>query len=472
MPLQKVDPLSWRAGSRQEGRSIDELLAKPLFEGEGRSGAPEAERTRRRLDEPFVSVPRPRRDAAGLLALTLEDELDGLAAGRTRPYPYEGIPVSGVVEAVRTIRDGGSVSPLLYQAAAKVAALVGNATPTRASSDASPSSEETGEEDVFTLLAPQLHDDPVAERLAGLSDEALWRVVATVMARSRASWLQDRSDPDAPRLGALRVAARSGMTLAEALSWPALRRWHLGEDPLARPSGREARDRADSASWRDGAALAWRAVRRFEEAATGLLGFLDSGAPDLAGVEAVGALGLLEQSLAAKALARHRRGLPVRFREAAGGTWLAAPDAAERVRLLSGSARRDQELCRLAGWLPYDVEEQTFLDRGLRPLRRDGVPLDALVRFADEGDPGCFVKPLDAGFSPAVRTRYVLKMDESERDTTVGDVVSLARVAAQALFGLSLPLRGTRGEAAFYRFPRQVVADSTVLPGELLAGER
>jgi hypothetical protein len=472
MPLQKVDPLSWRAGSRQEGRSIDELLAKPLFEGEGRSGAPESERARRRLDEPFVSVPRPRRGETGLLALTLEDELDALAAGRTRPYPYEGIPVSGVVEAVRTIRNGRTVSPLLYQAAVKVAALVGKATPTRAGSDAPPSSGATGEEEAFTLLAPQLHEDPVAERLAGLSDEALWRVVATAMARARASWLQDRSDPDAPRLGALRVAARSRMALAEALAWPALRRWHLGEDPLARPSGREARDRADSANWRDGAALAWRTVRRFEETATGLLGLLASDAPDLAGAEAVGALGLLDQSLAAKALARHRRGLPVRFREAVEGSWLAAPDAAERVRLLSGSARRDQELCRLAGWLPYDVEEQTFLDRGLRPLRRDGVPLVALVRFADSGDPGCFVEPLDAGFSPVVRTRYVLKMDQDERDTTVGDVVRLARVAAEALFGFALPLRGSQGEAAFYRFPRQVVADATVLPGELLAGER
>ena len=58
-----------------------------------------------------------------------------------------------------------------------------------------------------------------------------------------------------------------------------------------------------------------------------------------------------------------------------------------------------REIARRRGWQTSDIEELSFTELALRPIRRNGIPLDVIVTFATTGDPSAIVP---SGASPTL----------------------------------------------------------------------
>ncbi len=439
------------------GRDLDQIKGTNMF-GEGRSGAQESARARARAYSSLqLTPPREEKDDDQLtlfdvkeFRLSFLDELQRIQNNEI--FPYEGLSIESLLAGINAYKQNNTHSPVPLSVLEEISGMVG-----RALRSSRP------------VIAPEvLLGEPVSfiphtlTRLLQIEEESLWRVAATWLARKRAKWLQERSDPDLPRLRAFEYAVSHDLELQEAQTWWELISWRWGAPPS------NIATRTDSANWNSGlvrtytilleeVAIATEALARLRNICS--LG-IDN--PKL-GLEALGYVAIFDPTHASRILRKRINGAPITPRMAVEG--------AHRPSLTIGSLGELQlrEICRRRGWLLGDIEEPTYIERAMRAIHSEGspdspprrIPDEELQAFAERGDSTGIVSLLQQKVDLEVSTHYVLKIDGM--DSMCDHVTRLGRMAAEAILGTSLPVVPNFATALFQRYPRHIINEGTEL---------
>jgi hypothetical protein len=466
-------------GTRHDGeigRDIDQVRGTSMFGIEGRSGAVESERAEKRaygvanarvLEVPPDVEQRPLFNVADLKA-TFSERLagDGWRLGE-QAFAFEGRSVDECVRYVEMFSDGQPTGGWLGNwVVAGIAGMVGRAL------SLAPDVDEYVE--ALALLAGSKlgrwaePSDIIRSRLTAIEPGSLRRVAATWLARTRAGWLQDRSDADLPRLRAFEAAVEENVDLDVARRWGELVRWNVGRDPTARPGGPIGAQRCDGAGWDVGLVRCHKLLLDEIEAGRRAVDRLrvlhreGMGSEPAVGLEVIGLVALFDATHAATLLQRRLSGVHVTPEMAVKG--------ARRPAEVLGKfgEQRLGEIARRRGWLIGDIEEPTRIERAMRGVRGggvDGAPVvritdEALDDFAETGDSRGIVDAMAAVPVIEAPTRFTLKV--KELDDLADQVTRLGRLAYEALVG-PLVVRRDFAEALFWRFPRHVIAEGTEL---------
>ena len=113
-------------------------------------------------------------------------------------------------------------------------------------------------------------------------------------------------------------------------------------------------------------------------------------------------------------------------------------------------------MCLRRGWLTGEVEEQTLVERVMRPVRK-GVPLSCLESYARSGDATEIIALMNEG-DTGNRTRYTNLVKNPDWD--VNEVIQAARLVDQYLFDAT-SYRQSFAETVFYRYPSFVILEGT-----------
>jgi hypothetical protein len=296
-----------------------------------------------------------------------------------------------------------------------------------------------------------------------VSHDKLVELTAVWAAREVAGNYQRASDADVARLTIIQEAIQAEIPLAALQSWKELCRWSTGIEPFAGvgADGAFLRSRSDSMDWDAGLARTW-AILQEEQLVTayGWRRFVDiaRGKAELAHqAELVGLTSLWAPTFAHE-LMRH----------VVAGAHLDPGRVARYVpRPAAGFASAHisvlREIARRRGWQTSDIEEPSITELALRPIRRDGIPLDVVIAFAMDGDPSAIVELMGKADPASCRTRYTLLVDVP--DEHVAAVTVYGRAVYERLATEALDVHPSFAAGVFWRYPKVTITSGTELQG-------
>ena len=462
------------------GRGVDEVLSTNVLGARALHGAPESGRAIARAYRArgvgLVKKASTLFDERGLVDLERQLDEHVAALGQHRPRPGGlGCSVEALADALdrylnrcQPVRKavqplvGSGVrgqQQLLLEAVAGVTRLLAKASRRKGPG------LDYGMQSLFG--APLLADEAASQAWSQLGDrDRLVELVATWRARQMGTELQHRSDPDVSRLLLLQEALADNVSLGALRSSKELCRWSTGVDPFGGigPATEEVSGRSDALDWDEGLAELWALIRREERLVA-------------AAARRLAALARGEEALEGRELSVHLIGLCSLWaptfavdlvRHSSLGIALDPVLVARRVpRPPSGFAtwRTDavRELARRQGWLSSDIEEPTYLEVALRPLRRHGLTPEAVVRFCETGDASPVVAEIREVDPASYRTRYTLLTRGMDAD--VDAVTAFGRLVHDSLSSEALGERTSFAQAVFYRYPKVVLTEGTTVRG-------
>jgi hypothetical protein len=296
-----------------------------------------------------------------------------------------------------------------------------------------------------------------------VSGDKLIELTAVWAAREVASRYQRASDADVARLLIIQEAIEGGIPLSALQSWKELCRWSTGIDPFGGvgADGDYLRSRSDSLDWDAGLARVWAILQ--EEQLVAAFAWerfvaLARGEVELGHqAELVGLTSLWAPTFANELM-----------RQVNAGAHLDPGRVARYVpRPASGFASAHiavlREIARRRGWQTSDIEELSFTELALRPIRRNGIPLDAIVTFATSGDPTAIIELMGKVDPMSSQTRYTLLVEAP--DEHVAAVTAYGRAVYERLAGEALDVRPSFAAGVFWRYPKVTITSGTELHG-------
>lgn len=398
----------------------------------------------------------------------LQAELDALAFGASsRLCPVGlGVDIEKLAYGVERVlwshevldfaAERVGVGPLdLLEAVAGVSRVLAKATRRKAPEPA------WGAQPLFAGVSVALGDEGL--ECPRISGDKLLEVTAVWAAREIASRYQRSSDADVARLLIIQEAIEAGIPLSALQSWKELCRWSTGIEPFGGvgADGDHLRARSDSLDWDAGLARVWAVLQeeqlitafaweRFVALARGSVELEHQG-------ELVGLTSLWAPTFANELM-----------RQINGGAHLDPGRVARYVpRPAAGFASAHiavlREIARRRGWQTSDIEELSFTELALRPIRRNGIPLDALVQFAVSGDPSAIIELMGAVDPLSRQTRYTLLVEAP--DEHVAAVTVYGRAVYERLAAEVLDVRPSFAAGVFWRYPKVTITSGTELHG-------
>lgn len=296
-----------------------------------------------------------------------------------------------------------------------------------------------------------------------VSDDKLVELTAVWAAREVASRYQRSSDADVARLLIIQEAIEAEIPLPALLTWKELCRWSTGIDPFGGvgADGDRLRARADSMSWDAGLARVWAVLQ--EEQLVAALAWerfvaLARGEVELGHqAELIGLTSLWAPTFAHTLMRQVNAGAHLDPGRVARYVPRPAPGfASAHIAVL-------REIARRRGWQTSDIEELSFTEQTLRPIRRNGIPLDVVIAFAMTGDPSAIVELMGQVDPMSGRTRYTLLVEEP--DEHVAAVTAYGRAVYERLAAEALDVRPSFAAGVFWRYPKVTIASGTELHG-------